>query len=364
MASILLSTREGMLLVGKDSRVSITNRAFGDLLGIDQAELQNRTIADIARDDSLGMLPEDVRASICAALRQVVEGTSDAAEGEIILPGATERHLTWNVLLVHAAGRDSAGALLVIRDVTADRQMERLRQDLANMIVHDLRSPLTNMLVSVDLLLKPATGPLNERQQRILNIASSSCHQMLDLVNALLDIRRLEQRAVELQGRPIDLPSVAEAVTDLLERIAEDKAVRVTANLDALPMVEADPEMIRRVLQNLVDNALKFSPPDTSVQIGGAVATPALLPPGHPEGRWVIVEVRDQGTGIPEEYQQVIFQLFVQGPEGHGHGTGIGLSAGGEPLARPGRPAAPAAVHDNPGRSAETNEILPGGARE
>lgn len=326
MASILLSTREGMLLVGEDSRVSITNRAFGDLLGIDQNGLRNRTIVDISGDDSLGMLPEHVRASICSALQKVVEGASDVAEGELILPGATERHLTWNVLPVHAAARDNAGALLVMRDVTADRQMERLRQDLANMIVHDLRSPLTNMLVSVDLLLKPATGPLNERQQRILNIASNSTHLMLDLVNALLDIRRLEQRAVELQRRPIDLPGVAEAVTDLLERIAEDKAVRVTVDLDALPLVEADPEMIRRVLQNLVDNALKFSPPDTSVQIGGAVATRAMLPAGHPDGRWVIVEVRDQGTGIPEEYQQVIFQLFVQAPEGHGHGTGIGLS--------------------------------------
>jgi PAS domain S-box-containing protein len=326
MASILLSTREGMLLVGEDGRISITNRAFGDLLGIDQMQLLNRTISDIAYGESLGMLPDDVRASVCGALHKVVDGTSDAAEGQITLPGATDRYLTWNVLRVHAATRDHAGALLVIRDVTADRQMERLRQDLANMIVHDLRSPLTNILVSVDLLLKPATGPLNERQQRILSIATSSGHQMLDLVNALLDIRRLEQHTVELQRRPLDLPSVTEAVTDLLEHIAEDKAVRVIVNLDSLPQVEIDQEMIRRVLQNLVDNALKFSPPETNVHISGAVATPEMLPPGHPDGQWVVVEVRDQGTGVPEEYQQVIFQLFVQAPEGHGHGTGIGLS--------------------------------------
>ncbi|HZG65860.1 MAG TPA: ATP-binding protein, partial [Herpetosiphonaceae bacterium] len=326
MASILLSTREGMLLVGEDSRISITNRALGSLLGIDQRRLLDRNIADVCRDDSLGALPGDVRTPICAALQNVVDGASDVAEGQVTLDGATERFLTWQVLPVHTAARDNAGALLVVRDVTADRQMERLRQDLANMIVHDLRSPLTNMLVSVDLLLKPATGPLNERQRRILDIASSSSHQMLDLVNALLDIRRLEQNTVELQRRPIDLPNIAEAVTDLLERIAEDRAVRVTVDLNALPQVEVDTEMIRRVLQNLVDNALKFSPPDTTVYIGGAVASPEMLPAGHPEGNWVVVEVRDQGTGIPEEYQQVIFQLFVQAPEGHGHGTGIGLS--------------------------------------
>jgi DNA-binding transcriptional ArsR family regulator len=97
-------------------------------------------------------------------------------------------------------------------------------------------------------------------------------------VNALLDIRRLEQRAVELQRRSIDLPGIAEAVTDLLERIAEDKAVRVTADLDALPLVEADPEMIRRAAEGdaegigvLLAAAAEYADPDKCVSLEHAV---------------------------------------------------------------------------------------------
>ena len=326
MASILLSTREGMLLAGADGRISITNRAFSDLLGVEQAQLQGHNIQAICEGNVLDSLPAAIRARICAALGKAVAGATEVTAGQLTIAGATERHLTWHVLPVHAAAGENTGALLVVRDVTADHQMERLRQDLANMIVHDLRAPLTNMLVSVDLLLKPGPEPLNERQRRILNIASNSCHQMLDLVNALLDIRRLEKQTVELHRRPSYLSGIAAGVLEFLERIAEDKVIRVAVDLDRLPAVEADTEMIRRVLQNLVDNALKFSPPQSTVQITGAIAGVADLPPGHPPGRWVIVDVRDQGTGVPEVYQQVIFELFVQAPDGHGQGTGLGLA--------------------------------------
>jgi signal transduction histidine kinase/GAF domain-containing protein len=326
MASILTSTREGMLLVGEDLRVSIANPAFAALLSVHQEAIQGNTIHDVCTSSVLTGVPSDVQAAICSAVEQVVAGAIDGEEGQLSLLNGPERFLTWSVLPVRATAGMTSGALLVLRDVTADRQMERLRQDLANMIVHDLRSPLTNMLVSVDLLLKPATGPLNERQARILNIASSSCHQMLDLINALLDIRRLERQTLDLDTQPTSLANVADGVLDVLERIAEDKVVRVAVELDSLPDVEADAEMIRRVLQNLVDNALKFSPPETTVQITGARHNPGELPEGHPPGDWIVVNVQDQGTGVPEEYQQLIFELFVQAPEGHGHGTGIGLA--------------------------------------
>jgi NtrC-family two-component system sensor histidine kinase KinB len=79
-------------------------------------------------------------------------------------------------------------------------------------------------------------------------------------------------------------------------------------------------------LQNLVDNAIKFSPPKGVVTVSARVAEDGELGPDHPAGRRVVVEVRDQGVGIAEEYQQVIFELFAQAPDGRGHGTGLGLA--------------------------------------
>jgi signal transduction histidine kinase len=253
-------------------------------------------------------------------------GSTEVAEGEMQVPDGTERELTWQVLPVRAARSSGKAALLVVRDVTTDRQMERLRQDLANMLVHDLRSPLTNMMVSVDLLLKRATGPLTDAQARILTIASSSCQQMLDLVNALLDIRRLEQRTRELERHPVDITSITETVLERLERMAQDRRVHLSMDAAPVPQLEGDPDMLRRVLQNLVDNAIKFSPPGETVTVRSYTRNAEDLGRGHAPDGWVVVEVEDHGIGIAEEYHQVIFELFGQTPEGHGRGTGLGLA--------------------------------------
>jgi PAS domain S-box-containing protein len=326
MASILGSTREGMLLVGADRRVAMTNRAFAQLTGLQSSRLESRDIEEVCAGDEMRYLPDDVREAVCAGLTGVLAGSAPSAEGDVHIPGGPERDLTWQVWPVRAASSDTNGALLVVRDVTADRQMERFRQDLSNMIVHDLRSPLTNMMVSVDLLLKRSTGPLTDAQARILGIASNSCQQMLDLVNALLDIRRLEQRTRELQRRPIDLPVMAETVVERLERTAEDRRVKLENYVTTTVPVEADEDMIRRVLQNLVDNAIKFSPPGGTVTLRSSAGVGLDLPPDHPAGEWVVVAVEDQGIGIAEEYHRAIFDLFVQTPDGQGRGTGLGLA--------------------------------------
>lgn len=326
LASIISSTREGMLLIGADHHVAMANPAFIQLLGLERVRIQGRGIEELSASDELQHLPRELRQSLCDALLGIIDGSLETSEGEWRLPLGAERDITWHALPVRATTSDANGVLLVIRDVTADRQMERMRQDLANMIVHDLRSPLTNMMVSVDLLLKRTTGPLTESQARILSIASSSCQQMLDLVNALLDIRRLEQRTRELQCQPVDLADIADIVFERLERTAEDRRITLRNEVATTKHVCADPDMIRRVLQNLVDNALKFSAAGGSVMVRADDRGAQELNRPHAAGEWIMVEVQDWGIGIAEEYHQVIFELFAQAPDGQGRGTGLGLA--------------------------------------
>jgi PAS domain S-box-containing protein len=326
MVSILSSTREGMLLVGEDRRIAMANRAFSQLLGIEGARLEGLTIDVFCGGDELAHLSQEVRQPLCDALTTTMGGSTDIFEGEIQVADGTERELTWQILPVRAARSSGNAALLVLRDVTMDRQMERLRQDVASMLVHDLRSPLTNMMVSVDLLLKRTTGPLTDAQARILTIASSSCQQMLDLVNGLLDIRRLEQRTRELERHPVDITSIIKTVLERLERMAQDRRVHLCMDAAPVPQLEGDPDMLRRVLQNLVDNAIKFSPPEETVTVRSYIRNAEELGQGYGSGTWVVVEVEDHGSGIAEEYHKVIFELFGQTPEGHGRGTGLGLA--------------------------------------
>lgn len=326
MASILRSTKDGMLLVNDSGRIMIANRAFGQLLNTEIEQLPDQDIDRFLGDTHQVALPAEVCRKIADALHAVSAGTSDAAEGEVTIGDTIERDLTWHVLSVSGTTAERSTALLVVRDVTADRQMERLREDLTNMIVHDLRSPLTNVMVSINLLLKQSLQGSLETQTRILRIAAHSCQQMLDLVNSLLDIRRLQQQTLDLQFQPLSLADLAESVAERIEPIATDKRVTLNIDLDRLPEIHGDPDMLRRVLQNLTDNGLKFTRPRSTVQIRGHVAQPEELPSSHPPGTWALIEVEDHGPGIPAEFHEIIFELFAQAPAGYGHGTGVGLA--------------------------------------
>src|SRR5206468_3874123 len=107
---------------------------------------------------------------------------------------------------------------------------------------------------------------------------------------------------------------------------AADKKVVIETELNELPPALGDSDMLRRVLQNLVDNALKFTRPRSTVSIRGTLQTADDLPPGHALGTWLRIQVEDAGRGIPPEFHTIIFELFAQAPAGYGRGTGVGLA--------------------------------------
>jgi PAS domain S-box-containing protein len=327
LASILASTTEGMLMATAQGMVAAANSAFISLLGLSNDTLEGLPLSAL-RDDPALTTDSERLTPLWETLMTVARGEPGDGEheGEVDLTTPTLRNLAWSALPVHGQSGEQPAALLVLRDVTAERQMEKLRQDLSNMIVHDLRAPLTNMMVSVDLLLKQISGPLTASQQRIVQIAGTSSQQMLDLVNALLDIRRLEQRQLELQRQPVELFEVVEGVFERLDRVSDDRGIVLRNMTAALPPLSADIDLLRRVLQNLVDNATKFSPRNAHVHVSGYVANESKLPAGHAPGEWLVVQVADAGPGVPESYRAVIFELFGQAPQGRGQGSGLGLA--------------------------------------
>lgn len=326
MAAILASTREGMLMVDQGGTVSVANSAWGALFWVDQVQLVGRDIDQLCVEPARLGLPDTASHSVCEAIHAVLAGTDEQPNGEFVQMGKEAMHLAWTVLPVYGDAGRPAGALLVARDVTADRQIEKLRQDLASMIVHDLRSPLTNLMISIDLLLKQQHGRLSSDQIRILAIAADSCQQMLDLVNTLLDIRRLEARTLELHQQSTFIAAIVDGVIERLERVAADRGVHLRNLLPATVSAHIDLDMVRRVLQNLLDNALKFSPRNGVVTVTGEIVDAEALPRPHMPGAWLLLSIADQGPGIPAAFQPLLFQLFSQAPGGRGRGTGLGLA--------------------------------------
>jgi len=198
---------------------------------------------------------------------------------------------------------------------------EQMKRDLTHMIVHDLKSPLSGVLGSLDYVISGALGPLNEQQKKILSLGSKSGRALLRLVQNLLDIAKLEEGKLELNPDKISLLELAaECVDDLEANIyRENKMVSVEIPPN-LPKTWADRDLLYRVLSNLLANALKHT------SRGAEIAIRAWL---NPEGSSVIFSVHDNGEGIPKEYQKLIFDKFSQA-EGKKRrfriGSGLGLT--------------------------------------
>jgi PAS domain S-box-containing protein len=223
-----------------------------------------------------------------------------------------------NARQVHYGGRDCvqwAG-----RDISARKEAERMRQDLINMVIHDLRGPLGNVINSLDLLAKLLeTTESSPQLNYVLGIAKRSGQEVSDLIDSMLDISRLEQGEVPLQIQAVRLDSLFEAVARQVTPRAKAKQISLTlAPLPAdLPTVWLDENMIRRVLINLLDNAIKYTPRS------GRVSLTTTL-----EGALLHFAVVDNGPGINQTDQPYVFDKFSRvnySGEGPG-GVGLGLA--------------------------------------
>src|SRR5262249_23936288 len=198
---------EGIMLIEADERVAVANDALHRLCRLPQQVAPGIDLPQFLGDweQAASFAPEE-----WAALRQglaaVTSGRDLVAAGGVNEIRAQPRSIAWSVLMAlrsrDEAPSESGGALLVLRDITEAKESERLRQDLTNMIVHDLRSPLSSVMASIDMLIRGISGEVNKPQRNVLNIAYSSSIQMLEMINTLLDISPLEDGRMPLKLTP------------------------------------------------------------------------------------------------------------------------------------------------------------------
>jgi signal transduction histidine kinase len=192
----------------------------------------------------------------------------------------------------------------IIRDISERKQLDALRDDLSAMIYHDMRSPLANIVSSLDMLraLIPENG--NNIMQQVLSIAIRSTDRMQRLINSLLDINRLEAGQAITNRKAVEvMPLILEAL-DAVQPVTSTKRQKVMLEVEAsLPRIWVDDDMIRRVMINLLENATKFTPNEGKVIVGA-----------RSETDWIKLWVRDTGPGIPNEALNLIFNKFTRVP--------------------------------------------------
>lgn len=202
----------------------------------------------------------------------------------------------------------------ILRDVTERKNLDNLRNDLISMIYHDLRSPLSNIVSSLDVIQALMPQDSDPAVEPLLDIAIRATERIERLTNSLLDIRRLEA-GQSIASRELVSPTsiTKEAVKNVLP-IVENKNQEITLLIEEnLPRVWVDTDMIGRVLTNLLENAVKHTPAGSTIYLGARL-----------EGNQVIMWVQDNGPGIPPDERERIFDKFSR-LHGRGGPKGLGL---------------------------------------
>jgi signal transduction histidine kinase len=321
--SILYTTQEGVLLFDLEYRTLAANRAIADLLSTAQLDLPGKDLhtqsseGEPALAELLGFGPGALQEE-CQELSQQESGFS---RREIVMSGPPERRVERTLTPVRNRQGAITGWLLVCRDVTEEHELAALRDDLMDMLIHDLRSPLTVVTTSLELMKVDLDRGKNDGLVELVDLAENSGNRLLRLINDLLDISRLESGNVTVHPRAIDIVYLFDSVATRLSPLAAQAHIEVDIVCEPnLPPVYVDPELMDRVLHNLLDNALKFTPD------GGEVELWARADPDE-QGGSILAGVTDTGPGIPQNAQSRLFKKFQQVVSAVGRrlGTGLGL---------------------------------------
>lgn len=330
LASILASTEEAILLLTPELTVVEANATLVRLIGLgDPQSLLGQPIAELlGRSQDIWNTPVEAWADLNNALVHVSSGQAAEARGQLELSGGRSHWLEWTALPVRSEAAQSPHPLiLVLRDITTMIEAENLRQDLTYMMIHDLRGPLSSVMTSLDMLTKQMMGDINEGQEKVLRIALRSSRRLLDMVNLLMDISKLEAGQMPVVPAPVALADIFRNVIQSYEPLLAERKVSVAVSASAdLPFAYIDIETIERVIQNLVDNAIKYTPTGSTIALTARHATAADLPVDHPAGAWLLVIVRDAGPGIQPQHRERVFQKFAQIQKASVKGTGLGLT--------------------------------------
>lgn len=316
--ALIQASRDGIVLIGTDNRIKVINEMALILLGLSgevQVWVERPLRHAIKQLRSISAKLVDLVLQEVSRLRQ---NNEQPGFGEF----EANNYITqWLNLPVVAEG-NRIGHLLILRNVTDERRLGRMREDLVHTIVHDLRNPLSAVNICVELMTEQlASVQLSSEVYDYLGIVQRNTEKTTRLVDMILDINRLESGQMPISFRPVVLAELVDEVLNLQRPLAEEDQIRLEQDVPlSLPKVLVDANLIERVLQNLLDNALKTTPS------GRGVIRVEARSAGTENGRRVLVSVVDNGPGIPADIRDHMFQKFITGEGQRRRGTGLGLA--------------------------------------
>jgi signal transduction histidine kinase/DNA-binding response OmpR family regulator/HAMP domain-containing protein len=318
VTGVIESIDEAIIFVEPDRRLALASRRVEDLFGEPPDRIVGRTFADLTTEVARSL--EDPQ-----RFAELVRGSANDAENLLSATVHTRwpaaRELTMFSAPVRGERGEFLGRLYLFRDVTREREVERLRDEFASTVSHELRTPLNGILGMTQLL---EATELDARQREYVEALMQSGQSLMELVNDVLDFSKIEAGRLEIEMTAVDVRKIADDAAILFSAPAHNKGLQLTSLVqrDVPQILLGDPGRLRQVLVNLVGNAVKFTDRGevtVRVQVARTDGERCLL-------RW---DVQDTGIGMSEEVQERLFRPFSQADSSMTRrygGTGLGLA--------------------------------------
>jgi len=275
------------------------------LLGYEPEELVGTSILDLCPAQEAAMIDEK--------MRQLTGGATITFDLELRTRSNSIVETRWSCIW-----SDSEKELFAVaHDVSEAKNVERLKQDFVDMISHDLRSPLTSILVGLTMIADGIKGPVPEQARVEIDSSLKNVSRLIDFINDLLDFQKINAGKMELELAPCQLKAICEDAFEMVKASAEAK--RLTVHIQHKEnTIFGDQQKLTQVFVNLLANAIRFSPDNQTIVVDFLSSKES-----------VEVRVTDRGPGVPLELRETIFDAFQQAPPMDGiaqTGTGLGLA--------------------------------------
>ncbi|MHB1865333.1 MAG: sensor histidine kinase [Candidatus Saccharimonadales bacterium] len=311
--ALFASIGEGLMATDEYGRIEQVNNACTRILGYTKDELVGKRFMDMIKAvNEDGSLIDPIDRPIT---RTFMNGTPISGRTYYLTKYSTAVPVDINVSPLMINGVPS-GAIEVFRDLTDEYTKEKIQSEFISLASHQLRTPLSSIYTYAQMLTEGYAGKMNSRQANFVSVIEHSAMRMNELVHALLNVTRLEAGNITVEVEPVDISDICSEVIATLSSVAEAKQIDVQLISDYNNQIMTDPILLRELLNNLLSNALKYTPPKGEIIVGVEFKDR------------VTIYVKDNGFGIPETSKDHIFSKFYRAKNAVKYdvsGTGLGL---------------------------------------
>ncbi len=316
--ALLRSIGEGVVATDEKGKIVLFNRQAEIMFGLKEADVLNEPFYTMIRlEEESGQLVPIRERPITLALQ---EGREILDASHYYVTPYIKRFPATIVASPVILNKKIVGVVSVIRNITKEKEVDRAKSEFVSLVSHQLRTPLTAIKLFVEMLETNGLGEITEDQREVIGNIGESNEKMIELVDNLLNVSRMESGRLKIEYKRLNLVTFIRSIADEARPLAESRKCELLFKFPRTPNVEiyTDPVLMRQVLINLITNALYYSPPRTPVTI-------SLVRKSRDK---YSMTVEDEGMGIPKEEQSKIFERFYRADnaiKAKTEGNGLGL---------------------------------------